>query len=373
MKIGFVYDAVYPWVTGGVQKRVWEIARRLADDHDVHWYGLHYWDGPSIIEREDVTLHGVGEPKDLYVDGRRSITQALYFATRLAGPLLRDECDVIDCQAFPYLSCYTSKLPAMMNGTTYVVTWHEVWAEYWYEYLGWKGLFGRLAELGTVTLPDCHLSVSERTALDLQSLGGRETQSEVLPNGIDIDYIDSISPADQPVDLLFVGRFIEEKNPELLVRAVAELVAAGRDAHCTFVGDGPERDAVEALARELELEKHTTFLEFRDAHEDIIAMMKAADVFVLPSRREGFGITILEALAAGTPVVTLDHPGNAGTELIEDGKTGHTVTADHQAVARVIEDSRTKIHPDDCRAHAAEYDWDAIAERASDVYQSLAE
>lgn len=373
MKICYVYDAVYPWVTGGVQKRIWEIARRLSDDHDVHWYGLHYWDGPSVIEREGVTLHGVGEPKDLYVDGRRSITQAIYFATRLLGPLLRERYDVIDCQAFPYLSCYTSKLPASMNGTTYVVTWHEVWAEYWYEYLGWKGLFGRLAEIGTVSLPDCHLSVSERTALDLQSLAGRETRSEILPNGVDLEYIAGIEPADQAVDVLFVGRFIEEKNPQLLVRAVAELLTTGRDIHCTFVGDGPEREAVETLASELGLVEETTFLEFRDAHEDIIAMMKAANVFVLPSRREGFGITILEAMAAGTPVVTLDHASNAGTELVEKGVTGYTVTADPAAIAKAIEDSRMEIRPEDCREHAAEYHWDTIAERAVDLYQSLAQ
>ena len=89
MKIAFLYDAVYPYEKGGAQKRIWELARRLADNHDVHLYGMHYWDGPPVIERENVTLHGVCEPQELYVEGRRSIPQAIYFAVTLLPTLLR--------------------------------------------------------------------------------------------------------------------------------------------------------------------------------------------------------------------------------------------------------------------------------------------
>jgi hypothetical protein len=51
MRICFVYDAVHPWEKGGAQKRVWELARRLANDHKVHFYGMHYWDGSETIEK----------------------------------------------------------------------------------------------------------------------------------------------------------------------------------------------------------------------------------------------------------------------------------------------------------------------------------
>jgi hypothetical protein len=75
MKIAYVYDAVHPWETGGIQTRIWELARRLAGHHNIHWYGLHYWDGPAIREIEDVTHHGVTEPPELYTNGRRSIRE----------------------------------------------------------------------------------------------------------------------------------------------------------------------------------------------------------------------------------------------------------------------------------------------------------
>ena len=67
MKIAFVYDVVYPYVKGGVEKRIWEMSRRLAArGHEVHIYGMKYWDGPDNIQVEGVMLHGVCAPMKLY-------------------------------------------------------------------------------------------------------------------------------------------------------------------------------------------------------------------------------------------------------------------------------------------------------------------
>ncbi|MGH9051466.1 MAG: glycosyltransferase family 4 protein, partial [Acidimicrobiia bacterium] len=78
LKIGFIYDVIYPYVKGGVEKRVWELARNLAAaGHDVHVFGMRFWHGPAVIQREGVHLHGVCRPMPLYTkSGRRSIRQA---------------------------------------------------------------------------------------------------------------------------------------------------------------------------------------------------------------------------------------------------------------------------------------------------------
>jgi hypothetical protein len=122
MRIAYVYDVCSGWVTRGVQTRVWKLAHRLAEDHDVHWYTLNYWDGPATMEREGVTFHGVADPPDLYVDGRRSITEALTFAAKLLRPLLADEYDIVDCQQFPYFPAFPSKLAAVARTSTLVLT-----------------------------------------------------------------------------------------------------------------------------------------------------------------------------------------------------------------------------------------------------------
>ena len=66
MKIAFIYDAVYPWVKGGAEKRVYELATRLAKrGHDVHWYSIGWWwteNNRTDIKMDGIQLHGVSEP-----------------------------------------------------------------------------------------------------------------------------------------------------------------------------------------------------------------------------------------------------------------------------------------------------------------------
>lgn len=369
MRIAYVYDACYPWEPGGVQKRVWELARRLADDHDVHWYTLHYWDGPETVTREGVTLHGVADPPDLYIDGRRSIPEALGFSARLLAPLLGDSFDIVDCQEFPYFPAFPSKLATLAHETALVLTWHEVWGDYWYEYLGRKGVAGKLVERATALVPDAHVAVSNRTRRDLGALGVGD--ATLVPNGISTTEVDAAPTADRDVDVLFVGRFIPEKNPALVVDAVAHLQDEGLALNCLLVGEGPARDAVAARIEAHELGDCVTILSPRDDYEDLLGLMKAASVLTLPSRREGFGITALEALAAGTPVVTIQHPQNAVVELVTDGVTGAVCEATAADLASGIQTAHG-LSAADCTAAASEYEWDAVATQTETVYEAVA-
>jgi len=66
-QIAYVYDAVYPWIKGGGEKRVWEISKRLARrEHEVHWFGIKWWEGEKDIVKGGVYLHGTGKCEDLY-------------------------------------------------------------------------------------------------------------------------------------------------------------------------------------------------------------------------------------------------------------------------------------------------------------------
>ena len=94
-----------------MEKRVWELAIRLTRrGHEVHLFGMKFWDGEDILIREGVFLHGVCPAQKLYVGGRRTIWQALYFSIHLISPLLKERFDIIDCQQFPYFSCFSAKL-----------------------------------------------------------------------------------------------------------------------------------------------------------------------------------------------------------------------------------------------------------------------
>ena len=370
MKIAFVYDAVWPWKTGGIQKRVWELSRRLATDHDVHWYGLHYWDGPAVIEPEEVTVHGVGPARDLYVNGRRSIPEALSFAVRLVRPLRRKSFDVIDCQEFPYFPVFASEFGTLGNGAQLCLTWHEVWDDYWFDYLGWKGIVGKTVERLCSYPPDVHVAVSQRTRRDVHELGVDTVK--LLPNAITTAEIEAAQTADRNVDVLFVGRFIAEKNAALLIRAIDELRCSDPDIECLLVGEGPERESIEQRIARRDLQGNIDVVSFRESYEEVLDLMKAADVFVSPSCREGFGITALESLACGTPVVTIAHPQNAVQELVDDGSTGVICEPTVDGLCRGLRRARDIIGGSACVDAAQKYEWDHIAEQAETIFREVA-
>ncbi len=198
MKIIFVSDVIYPYVKGGAEKRIFELSRRLAaSGHEVHVYGIKWWDGPSTFVEENVTYHGVCRPRALYVNGRRSIAEALWFAVCLIGPLLRERFDVIDCNEHPYFSLFSCKIARLVRGGRLFATWHEVWGDYWYEYMGAAGIAGKLIERIASRLPDGVIAVSDRTASDLAALGVRRDRITVVPNGIPLEHIRGIPPSDE--------------------------------------------------------------------------------------------------------------------------------------------------------------------------------
>ena len=324
MKIAYVYDAVYPYVKGGVEKRICEISRRLVKrGHQVHIFGIKWWDEKDVIIKEGVYLHGVCELKELYIDGKRSIGEAIYFARKLALPLLKEDFDVIDCQAFPYFSCFSAKISSSLNRIPLLITWHEVWDDYWYEYLGMKGAFGKTVEKMTVHLTDKAIAVSDRTKKDLERIGGgSKKEIKVIPNGIDFDKIKDVKVSDKKSDVIFVGRLVEEKNVDILIRAIKLVKTDTPDIKCIIIGDGPKKNELEKLVHDLDLEGHIEFTGFLEDYNEVISCMKSSKVFVLPSTREGFGISALEANACGLPVVTVNHKMNATCDFITDGGNG---------------------------------------------------
>ncbi|MBS1262861.1 MAG: D-inositol-3-phosphate glycosyltransferase [Methanonatronarchaeales archaeon] len=373
MRIAYVYDAVYPWVKGGVERRVWELASRLAGEHDVHVFGMKYWDGPDVVEREGVTLHGVCKPVELYAGGRRSIPPAVYFAARVAPPLLREEFDVVDCQEFPYFPVFSARLHASLGRSRLVVTWHELWGDYWYKYLGWRGFFGKAVERLALRAPGTVVAVSERVRRDLAGLG--RTDVDVVPNGVDLAEVESARALGE-VDVVYVGRLAEHKNVDLLLGALSE-VAGERGVSCRLVGGGPERERLERLAGELGVSGSVEFVGFVEDHSEVLGHLKAARVFVSASTREGFGMSVLEAGACGAVPVVMDHPDNAATELVVDGETGFLTEPSSEAIADrlrlLLSNEGTRKEMSAAAVNfAGGFDWGGVADDVLGVYAEAA-
>jgi len=374
MKIAYIYDAVYPWIKGGAEKRIYEIGKRLADKgHEVHWYGIGWWfkdNSSKTIDYDGIILHSVCEPMQLYVDGRRSIKEAIYFAGKLLPKLMKESFDVIDCQEFPYFPCFTAKVHSLFRRTPLVITWHEIWDKYWFEYLGKKGLFGWIVERLTAKLISKNIAVSERTKKDLESLGVKNVK--VIHNGIDFKKIKSVKPSEEESDIVFAGRLIKEKNVDVLIKAISLIKREISDIKCIIIGDGPEKEKLMKLAKELRVENNVKFVGFLENHNDVIAYMKSSKVFVLPSTREGFGIVALEANACGLPVVTVNHGRNAACDFV-NGENGFVCELSAEDIAEkiLIGLEMGKIVRRKCVENAMEYDWDGIAKKCEGIYRGF--
>ncbi len=178
------------------------------------------------------------------------------------------------------------------------------------------------------------ISVSESLADHLVRAGGLAPNSiTVIRNGINCDSLldrPLRKPSERPT-LFSAGRFTPVKGYDLLIRALPLLKRTA--CRIVLAGDGPERQALERLAGELGCADRVTFLGYR---HDVRELLATADVYVAPSRSEGMSNAIIEAMAAGVPVVATAVGGN--TELLADA--GRLVAPeDPAALARGIEEA----------------------------------
>ena len=373
MRIAFIYDSVYPWVKGGAEKRVYELAKRLVYmGHEVHWYCIGFWwteENQEDTKFEGIHLHGVCRPIELYADDRRSIKEAIYFALKLFRPLMSERFDVVDCQGFPFFSCFTAKIPSVLGRYALFITLHEVWGNYWYEYLGKLGVFGKIIEKLTLHLTDRIITVSKKTNRDLQEI--RAFKSTVIPNGINFNEINTIKKSDKDSDVIFAGRLIKEKNVDLLIRAVDLIRKKIPEIKCLIVGDGPERKNLEKFVYEKNLSSNIEFAGFLADHDDLISYMKSSKVFVLPSIREGFGIVVLEANACELPVVVVKHKMNASCDLINNGENGFiSELSDEDLAEKIILGINGKERmKNNCIDFSRHYDWDDIVVSLEKFYE----
>lgn len=121
----------------------------------------------------------------------------------------------------------------------------------------------------------------------------------------------------QKIKLVFVGRFVEIKNHQFLVKVVARIIELGYQVECVMPGDGELRPKIQAMISEMGLEENVKLPGTVDEVENLLG---EANVYVHPARYEPFGLVIIEAMAAGLPVVCLNGKGNR--DLIENGVNG---------------------------------------------------
>jgi len=383
-RIALVTSSFHPHV-GGVEEHVRRVATALGRlghpvviwtvDRGEH-LGVDRVDG--ILVRYLPTPLPAANPAALVHFAREA--PAAYRAWTAA--FRADRPDLLHVHCFGPNGLYAAAL-ARRTGTPLLVTSHGETVADDHDAFGqsWqlrRGLRWAVAHAAAVT------GVSHSVVTDLRERFGL-TAGIVVPNGVDLGPDDRPSPDDRPGPthprpptpgtVFAVGRLEAVKGYDLLVEALPHLRATVADARLRLGGSGSQEAALRATARRLGVADAVEFLG-RLTPDQVADEMASADVVVVPSRREAFGIVVLEAWRSDTALVATDRDGPA--ELIRDGVDGVLVDpTDPQAlasaVARVLADP-----PYAARLAAAgrrrvqEFTWDPVAEAYSRLYRASA-
>lgn len=178
-------------------------------------------------------------------------------------------------------------------------------------------------------------------------------------------------------NLLFCGRIAgprRQKGIDILLRAMY-FILKENDVKLKLIGTGSRVEEYKALSHELGIGEHVEFLGFVD-YDNLPEYYSNADLFVLPSRRESFGLVLAEAMAAGLPVVSTNI--GAIPEVVVDGKTGILVPPDEpkifaNAVNSLLSDSqRREVMGMKGRERVKKYfTWEKVAERVLRFYEEI--
>jgi len=236
-----------------------------------------------------------------------------------------------------------------------------------------RGGFWRALRHRVAARLDCIVAVSVPLRAQLADEGCPPEKMAVIPMGADLSglFTPVESPARSQEEILFVGRLAREKGADILLEAMPRILAQRPEATLTLIGDGPEEVRLHDTARGLGLADR---VRFAGAQPQAVLPehYRRAALLVLPSRREGFGLVLVEALGCGCPVVAADLP--AVRELLDDGRGGRLFRAENpaelaRAVLELLDDAQAAAAlAQRGRAAVTEsYDWRAIARRYSEM------
>jgi glycosyltransferase involved in cell wall biosynthesis len=188
---------------------------------------------------------------------------------------------------------------------------------------------------------DCFLCASEAIRRLVLADGIEPARAVTVHEGIDIERVESAPPAKLHEELWLphhapivgnVAALVPHKGQKHLLEAAMAVLPQVPDARFVIAGEGELRPQLERTIREHRLEKHVLLAGFRP---DVLSLHKAFDIFVMSSVTEGLGTSLLDAMAAGKPVVATTAGGIP--EVVVDGETGFLVPPrDHHAMAEAL-------------------------------------
>ena len=212
------------------------------------------------------------------------------------------------------------------------------------------------------------ISISQQTQDALTTwLGQHDERFVVINNGVGIEKFASVKVPVVPKSLIMVSRFAPSKDQETVIRAMQYI---DKDATLRFVGDGENREHCEELTQEIGVSDRVQFLGSRS---DVAELVASSYIGIQSSNWEGFGLTAVELMAAGKPVIAtnvdgLKHVVEGAGEVFTRGNATELASRVNHLLSDI---EYYKPMSDKCRRRAQEYDISLMSENYLQLYKSL--
>lgn len=362
MKLAITSPLFLPKDIGGTPIATYNIAKYLAKrGHDVSVITAHYRDTPIDERMDGFLVHRVSWPRVRF--------GVIIFWIKAFLYLLKIKPDIVHVQG----SDLSALLLKKFSGTPYVV-----WGQ-GQEYTRSPFIIAVIRIL--MKNADAALALTEHMRMVIQNIYMRRVL--VVPNGVDLKLYNNISRdnarkklniACSNFILIFVGRFAPVKGLPFLIAAVSMIKNEIPNIKLLLIGYGDEQDNLKESVKKLNLENNIVFLGPIE-NTEIPAYLSASDVFVLPSLSEGLPLVILEAMAAGLPIIATKITGMP--EIIQEGKNGFLVEPanPNDLADRIIylcnNSLVRKYISENNKAKSEHFGWEKIAEKLEDIYISI--
>jgi glycosyltransferase involved in cell wall biosynthesis len=310
MKIVLVCEAVFPENKGGLERwMLW-----LANQFRLRGYQVTYINAAGVNEfRNGIKFISVSKKSWHYVnDGKRSILQSVKFALKIL-PIVRNVGpDLIYCVQAPIFSIFTLAMIPKRKWIL-VVEWIEIWSRrYWMSYLGpILGSFGFLLQRWAMRFGDYRVVFTPRC---LKQLGLNKRGNLLLP-GLHMNASSIVFPKFVfKNDIIFLGRFVAEKQPLLAISSVEQFHKMGWNGIFYIVGTGPLKMIIE---NEILIRKMSSYVHLIEnaSQTQLDTCFSRSFVLLHPSKREGYGLAMIEAAEKGIPTILINYPENASVDL----------------------------------------------------------
>lgn len=373
MKIAIFSELFWPYVLGGGENRYYQIAKRLAKNHEVHIYTMKLKETKNYEVFENIHIHRIGLLKHP-LDKRNLKPLPFYFFSSIFQEL--KNFDVLDCNT--YFPCISGFLKSKIEKIPIIATIHDVYLNMWGESLG-KKIFnpiGKFIERVVCSLPyDKIITVSSATKdLIIKNFSVDEKRIEIVPNGIDIKLIDKIKAKKKENQICFVGRLVPHKHVEDLICAIEIVKKDIPNIKCKIVGGGILKESLEKMIKRKKLENNIEILGYKKNYEDVIKIMKESEILVLPSTREGFGIVMIEAMRCKTVPIAYkqeaykDFCDNKNSILVEERNVKELA----KNIKYLLENERIRKEMAKNGIKTSErFDWNKITKDIERIYENV--